>query len=492
MREDRPIFTYREVVPTDPLTLGRRIRHARGAAGLTLDQLGEAAGAAPSLLSQIENGRREPRLSLLQALADALDVPVADLLADAAPSHRDALEIELARAQARPVYASLGLPAVRPSTKLATPVLEALVGLHAELARRESESIATPEEARRANTAQRLDMQAKDNYLPHIEEIAEDLVRRAGYTVGALTHRTVTVMAGQLGFELVHVADLPPTTRTVTDLANGRIYLPTSSIPGGYGLRSLALQAIGHRVLGHERPRSYVEFLDQRADINYFAAACLMPRFAAAPWLEDRKKDRDLAIEDLRDAFGVTHESAARRFTNLATAILGIPCHFLRVQDDGSLYRGYENDGLPLRADVTGAIEGQPVCRWFGARAAFGAHDRTSDWFQYTDTPAGTYWCSSQLGSTAGAPFSVTVGVPYAHSKWFRGRDTAVRRTSTCPDDACCRRPAPDLLDRWGGASWPSARMRQHVFGPLPTGAFPGVDQTDVYEFLTRHAPPTA
>jgi hypothetical protein len=34
--------------------------------------------------------------------------------------------------------------------------------------------------------------------------------------------------------------------------------------------------------------------------------------------------------------------------------------------------------------------------------------------------------------------------------------------------------------------------MRQHVFGPLPTGAFPGVDQTDVYEFLTRHAPDDA
>jgi hypothetical protein len=47
------------------------------------------------------------------------------------------------------------------------------------------------------------------------------------------------------------------------------------------------------------------------------------------------------------------------------------------------------------------------------------------------------------------------------------------------------------VTERWGEAAWPSARMRQHVFGPLPTGAFPGVDQTDVYDFLTRHAPPT-
>ena len=34
---------------------------------------------APSLLSQIENGRREPRLSLLRAIAEALDVALADL-----------------------------------------------------------------------------------------------------------------------------------------------------------------------------------------------------------------------------------------------------------------------------------------------------------------------------------------------------------------------------------------------------------------------------
>ncbi|PJI95057.1 helix-turn-helix domain-containing protein [Luteimicrobium subarcticum] len=474
---------------TDPLLLGRRIRHARTSRGLTLDALGDAVGAAPSQLSQIENGRREPRLSLLQGIAEALGVGVASLLADEAPSRRDALEIELDRAQRRPAYAALGLPSVKVSTKLPGPVLESLVGLHGELARRESESISTPEEARRANTAQRLGMQARNNYLPGVEDLAEDLVRKAGYTVGALTHRTVAVMASQLGFELVHVNDLPPTTRTVTDLQNGRIYLPASSIPGGHGLRSLALQAIAHRVLGHERPASYAEFLDQRSDINYFAAACLVPRFAAAPWLEDRKRERDLAVEDFRDAFGVTHEAAARRFTNLATEVLGLPCHFLRVQEDGSLYRGYENDGVPLRADVTGAIEGQPVCRWFGARAALHGADRTTEWYQYSDTPVGTYWCSTQAASAASGGFTVTIGVPFAHSKWFRGRDTSVRRTSTCPDDACCRRPSKELLARWGGASWPSARMRQHVFGPLPTGAFPGVDQTDVYQFLTRHAP---
>jgi hypothetical protein len=110
--------------------------------------------------------------------------------------------------------------------------------------------------------------------------------------------------------------------------------------------------------------------------------------------------------------------------------------------------------------------------------------------YQYTDTPAGTFWDSVQTGTDAdGHHFSVTVGVPYAHAKWFRGRDTQVRRSSTCPDPACCQRPPAALARRWEGVAWPSARMHQQVLAALPRGAFPGVDDTDVFAFLQRHAP---
>jgi len=479
--------------PTEPqadlITLGRRVRHFRTARGLTLDALGEAVGTAPSLLSMIENGRREPRLSLLQQLAQALDVSLTELLTDEPPSRRAALEIALDRAQRGPLFAGLGLPPVKASQKLPLPVLENLVGLHAELQRRATEAVATPEEARRANTELRLERQARDNYYPEIEELAEEMARKAGYTVGALTHRTVARMAEQLGFTIWHVDDLPHSTRTVTDLENGRIYLPPASIPGGHGLRSLALQAIAHRVLGHERPRSYAEFLRQRVEITYFAACCLIPQSAAVDFLERRKREKDLAVEDFRDAFGVTHEAAAQRFTNLATVHLGIPVHFLRVGDDGALFRGYENDGLPLPADVTGAIEGQMVCRKWAVREAFTRRDRAQESYQYTDTPAGTFWCSTQTGTTTTGQFSIAVGVPFASAKWFRGRDTPVRRQSSCPDESCCRRPAAEAAARWEDASWPSARMHQHVLSALPSGAFPGVDATEVYAFLAKHAP---
>ena len=473
---------------TDLATLGQRIRHFRNEAGLTLDQLGERVGIAGSQLSLMENGRREPRLSLLQGIAGTVGIPVSELLNDAPPTPRAALEIELDRMQKAAVYQALGLPVIRASRTMQEETLESLVGLHRELARRAREAIATPEEARRANTELRQTMRTQDNYMPEIEELAEEAVRGVGYVGGALTHRAVNLMAKKLGFELIFVNDLPHSTRSVTDLANGRIYLPPASIPGGHGLRSMALQALAHRLLEHQEPQSYAEFLRQRLDINYFAAACLMPLTQSVEFLNRAKAERNLAVEDFRDAFGVTHEAAALRFTNLATKHLSMPVHFLRVGEDGALYKGYENDGLQLPTDVTGSTEGQLVCRQWSARTAFWRPNRTNEFYQYTDTPTGTYWCSTQTGTASNEEFSITFGVPFADAKWFRGRDTPNRAASRCPDASCCRRPDTELSKRWAHKAWPSAKLHAHILAPLPSGTFPGVDDTELYAFLEAHS----
>ena len=369
-------------------TLGHRIRHQRLSHGLTLDELGEKVGVAGSQLSLIENGKREPKLSLLQAIAQVTGVDVAELLSNEPPNRRAALEIELERAQASSVFRQLGIAPVRITKGISDETIESILGLHRELQRRERAAIATPEEARRANTDLRLRMRERDNYLPDIEKLAEKQLRAAGHVSGALTHRTVSIMAERLGFELIYVSDLPHSARSLTDLENGRIYLPPASIPGGHGLRSMALQAMAHRLLGHKPPTDYAHFLEQRLEINYYAACCLMPETASVSFLQQAKKDRNLAVEDFRDAFGVTHEAAAMRMTNLLTHHFGIRLHFLRVDGSGALMRVYENDDLPVPMDVTGSVEGQIVCRRFLARSAFEEQNRTTENYQYTDTPA--------------------------------------------------------------------------------------------------------
>jgi predicted transcriptional regulator/DNA-binding XRE family transcriptional regulator len=472
----------------DFVTLGQRIRHYRIESGLTLDQLGTTIGIAGSQLSLLENGKREPKLSHLSAIAGALSISVNDLLDESPPSERAALEIELDRLQRSPIYASLGLPTIRAAKTMTDQVLESLVGLHRELESRATQAIATPEEARRANTELREHMRTVNNSLPEIDELAQKAMAAVGHRAGAVTHREVSRMAEQLGFEIVHVNDLPHSARSVTDFESGRIYLPPASIPGGHGLRGMALQAMAHRLLGHSAPSDYAAFLQQRLEINYFAAACLMPLEQAVAFLQAAKESRNIAVEDFRDAFGVTHEAAALRFTNLATSHLGIRVHFLRVGGDGAVQKAYENDGLRLPVDVTGSAEGQIVCRHWSARVAFTRTNRTTEFYQYTDTPEGTFFESTQTGTSTSDEFSISVGVPFADSKWFRGRETTNRETSTCPAESCCRQPSGELRRRWGGNAWSSAKLHAHILSPLPSGTFPGVDDRELYEFLEAHA----
>jgi transcriptional regulator with XRE-family HTH domain len=65
--------------------LGRRLRHARLAAGLTLLQLARKAQCSESLISKVENGNATPSLAMLHRLAAALDTNISTLAAPVEP-----------------------------------------------------------------------------------------------------------------------------------------------------------------------------------------------------------------------------------------------------------------------------------------------------------------------------------------------------------------------------------------------------------------------
>ncbi|RIK14566.1 MAG: XRE family transcriptional regulator [Acidobacteria bacterium] len=469
----------------DPVALGRRLRHHRRAAGLTLAELGGRVGLSASALSLMENGRREPRVSTLGALAAALGVEVQQLLTGGPPSRRAALEVRWERAQRSPGFDSLGIPEVRVGAGLPDDALEALVGLYETVVGLQQQRAATPEFARAANAELRRLMREADNYFPEIEGRAADLVRAVDHGAGPVTREAVNRIARHVGFEIQTVPDLPASTRTVTDLEHRRIYVPVRS---GHDPRSTALQALAHVVLEHEAPRDYAEFLAQRIEINYFAAAVLLPEASAVPFLQRAKDARDIALEDLRDAYAVSYETAAHRFCNLATRHLDLPVHFMRTSSDGVIYKAYENDGVRFPMDATGAIEGARVCRSWTARVVF-EQPVGEVYHQYTDTGRGTYWCTAVAEQTPAGRFSVSVGVPFDQVRWMRGRDTTQRRVSRCPDPRCCTQPPPDLARRWQDKVWPSARAHSHLLAVLPPGVFPGVDDTEVLRFVADHAP---
>jgi predicted transcriptional regulator/DNA-binding XRE family transcriptional regulator len=456
------------------MTMGQRLRHLRRSRGLTLAELGDRVGRAPSALSLLENGRREPKLSVLEDLATALSVPVEELLRRQAPSRRAQLEIALEEAQRDPAYAELSLPHLKVGSRVPTDILEHLVKLAGALHEQRSRPAATPEEARAANAELRAAMRERANYFEDIERAADGALQSTGYTGGALSQGMLLSVVSHHGFSVRYVQDLPSSVRSLTDLRNHRIYVRQEPV-GAHSPRTVLLQALGHFLLG------------QRVESNYFAAAVLMPEKAAVRFLADAKEARDLAVEDLVDVFSVSYEMAAHRFTNLATRHLGMPCHFTKNDSSGIIYKAYESDGLVFPADPDGAIEGQRMCRKWAGRQVFGAADRFSPYCQYSATSSGTFFCVSQVDPRADRGFAITLGVPYEHSRWFRGRETPIRMRSSCPDGECCKRPPAELEARWEGMAWPSARAHSHVLSALPAGIFPGVDEADVYEFLDRH-----
>jgi transcriptional regulator with XRE-family HTH domain len=486
----------------DPLVFGQRLRHLRRNAGLTLEALGAVVGRPASYLSQLENGHREPRLSTVNALAAALDCPVSELLSSAPPNRRAELEVALTHIQEEPEYQALQLPYLRPGARLDDAALEHIVALYSQLKSVASASLrgslssgdGPAVGARAANAAMRDEMRKRDNYYEEIERVAMAALDSIGYAgPGAVSERHLTDVAAHFGFTIARVQDLPPSTRSITDVRRRVVYVPQRNATGGQRSgRSVIAQTLGHFALGHTEPADFDTYVRQRVEANYFAGALLAPERAVVSLLGEARAREDISVEDLSESFYISYEMAAHRLTNLITRHFDIPIHFQRSDPEGILWKAYENDGVLLPADADGTIEGQRLCRWWSSRQAYESSDSYALHYQYTSTVAGTFWCVTHIDIDRDRGDAVTVGTVESAARWFRGSDTTRRAESTCPDPACCRRPPATAVRRWEGVAWPSARDHSHFVSGLPTDTVvfsphPGVEMTDVYSFLERH-----
>lgn len=73
----------RIVISMDDETLGERVQRLRSARGWSQRQLGQRANTSGSYISQLEAGAPRPGARLLEQIASALGVPVAELLGEA-------------------------------------------------------------------------------------------------------------------------------------------------------------------------------------------------------------------------------------------------------------------------------------------------------------------------------------------------------------------------------------------------------------------------
>ena len=208
--------------------------------------------------------------------------------------------------------------------------------------------------------------------------------------------------------------------------------------------------------------------------------ACCCPRHAPCRTCTRPRHDRELSVEDLRDVFSVSYEMAAHRFTNLATHHLDLPVHFVRNDESGIDLQGVRERRARLPRRRARARSRASACagEWAG-RQVFPSPDRFSVYYQYTDTPDRHVLVPRpRRPRRASGDFAITLGVPFEHSRWFRGRDTN-RRVRSPARRRLLPPPPAELAQRWEGYAWPSARAHSHVLAVLPPGAFPGVDESE-------------
>ena len=71
------------------IAIGASLRDMRESRNFNAKELAEAAGVSAAMISRIENGQVSPSISTLNALSDALDVPVVSFFRETATDHVD-------------------------------------------------------------------------------------------------------------------------------------------------------------------------------------------------------------------------------------------------------------------------------------------------------------------------------------------------------------------------------------------------------------------
>jgi XRE family transcriptional regulator, fatty acid utilization regulator len=456
---------------------------------MTLDELGAAVRRPAPYLSLLENGKKQPRLNLVVEIAAALEVDLAELLDPSPPNRRDALEIALLRSQETPFFDSLHLPMVKPSAKLDNETLTHLVGLHEALRERSNLSSAGSEDVRRANGEVASWLAGQDGYLEEVETEARNALASSGYSgAGPFSSRNLLDLSASAGFELHPVEDMPSFARSIIDLDHHRVYIAQRDALRTRQARKAVLQTLAGFLLGHETEPDLDTFLRQRIETAYFAAAVLAPEDAVVARLSGAKDNHDIDVEDVKELFYVSYEMAAWRTVNLATRHLGVRTHLIVNDAMGTVVKAYANDEAPIPKDGHGGMETQRLCRRWGARITFDSAERYGTHHQYTDTPEGTFFCTTHIEAGREPGLAVTVGVPFVEARWFRGRDTENRESSTCPDPGCCRTAAPELQRKWSDKIIVSARSQSRILGLLAPDPYPELDMPEVLDLVETHS----
>jgi transcriptional regulator with XRE-family HTH domain len=335
------------------IIFGIKLREARQGAGLTLSEFAQRCEISPSYATEVEKGRKYPRVDKIMRMAEVLDVPYNELVSMTLAPHLQQLEGALSSTLISEFpFAEFGLDAsdlVALLTK-APAKASALLSALFEIGRQHD-----LKDEHVLLAALRSYQELHQNYFPDLEEAAAAFAAKHSLWDGSpvTAARLESLLTGGFGYRLdratlTEMPELGSYRSVYIEGARPELLINPALQPNQVAF--LLAREIGYQVLGlqeraqtssPDRVQSFQQVLnDFRA--SYFAGALIMPQasfleemrglFEAPTWQPER-------LSAMLTRYEVTPEMLLYRFSELAPRFLRLKLHFLRVQGRNNHYR---------------------------------------------------------------------------------------------------------------------------------------------------------
>ena len=340
--------------------LGGKVRALRRREALSQVQLAERLGISPSYLNLIESNRRPLPATLLIKLAQIFGVDLHTFGGD-----EDARVVsDLLEVFSDPVFDAYPLSSadLRDLAVNHPHVARAVLALYSsfKVQREASEELASRLEGEDAAGVDRSQLPSEEvndlvqkhmNYLPELEEAAEELWRKARLDAeevfpGLLRYLdkqhgiTVRIARGEAERGVLRRFDAEKKILTLSEL------LPTRSrtFQVAHQIALLTQRSRIDRIVADAHLTSdESRGLSRVALANYFAGAVIMPY---GPFLEACQKER-YDIDVIGRRFRVGFEQVCHRFTSLRRpGAEGVPFHMIRIDLAGNISKRFSASGI--------------------------------------------------------------------------------------------------------------------------------------------------
>lgn len=337
------------------LIVGPRLRRFRQTLGLTQTRMAQDLGISPAYLNLMERNQRAMSAKVLLAMAERYDFDLSSFAGDS-DAHLVAEVYEILRTpmfKDTPISKAEAEEMVSASPNAAKALIK-LYGKQRDLSLRseehagDRERVELLEQSAEAVESVRHFFQAKRNYFPELDEVAEDLSISLGLDRGAIPAILTSRLKEKHGIQVrVVPIDVMPQMLRYYDRHSRRINLSELLRQSGRRFQ-LAFQIgmLEHRglidsiVKTAKLPGREANGLCRTSLANYFAAALLMPyrRF-----LQEAEKTR-YDIQLLSHRFGTSYEQTAHRLTTLQKPdARGIPFFFVRMDIAGNVSKRFSS-----------------------------------------------------------------------------------------------------------------------------------------------------